>query len=59
LRRLLRPFQHDFTSVLRFIEDRFHVASLTTRDAQAASPAQTLNLSQAPLAPFLITAPLP
>ena len=49
---------YDFTSVLRLIEDQFHLASLTTRDAQAHSLAGSLTFSQTPLAPALIGAPL-
>ena len=45
---------YDFTSVLRFIEDRFNLKPLTDRDKNANSLAQSLNLTQQPLAPFLI-----
>jgi phospholipase C len=50
--------QYDFTSVLRFIEDRFNLQPLTSRDRKANSLKQSLYLSQNPLAPFLINAPL-
>jgi phospholipase C len=45
---------YDFTSVLRFIEDRFNLKALTDRDKNANSLGQSLNLTQKPLAPFLI-----
>jgi phospholipase C len=45
---------YDFTSVLRFIEDRFNLKSLTDRDKNANSFEQSLNLKQQPLTPFLI-----
>jgi hypothetical protein len=45
---------YDFTSVLRFIEDRFNLKALTDRDKNANSLGQSLNLAQQPLAPFLI-----
>jgi len=47
---------YDFTSVLRFIEDRFNLKPLTDRDKNANSFEQSLNLKQQPLAPFLIRA---
>ena len=47
---------YDFTSVLRFIEDRFNLKPLTDRDKNANSFEQSLNLKQQPLAPFLIKA---
>lgn len=45
---------YDFTSVLRFIEDRFNLKPLTERDKNANNLAQSLNLKQQPLSPFLI-----
>jgi phospholipase C len=44
---------YDFTSVLRFIEERFNLKPLTDRDKDANSFARSLNLKQQ-LAPFLI-----
>ncbi len=58
-RRGIDHTQYDFTSVLRFIEERFALPPLTERDRTANSLARSLELRQAPLAPFLITAPLP
>jgi len=51
---LIDHTQYDFTSVLRFIEDRFTLKPLTDRDKNANSLQQSLNLTQQPLAPFLI-----
>ena len=50
---------YDFASVLRLIEDTFHVAPLGPRDAQAASMAGALDPGQAPLAPLIIDRYLP
>ena len=48
---------YDFTSVLRFIEDRMGVSPLTQRDGQASSISKSLDLSRR-TAPFLIERPL-
>ena len=50
--------EYDFTSVLRFIEDRFTLSPLTDRDKNANSLKQSLKLTQQPLTPFLIKEPL-
>jgi len=50
--------QYDFTSVLRFIEERFSLPALTSRDKQANSIGKSLNSKGTPLPPFLITEPL-
>ncbi|HTE83437.1 MAG TPA: alkaline phosphatase family protein [Dehalococcoidia bacterium] len=42
---------YDYTSILRFIEDRWRLQPLTARDASANSIAAALDLSQPPLAP--------
>ncbi len=55
---LIDKTQYDFTSVLRFIEVRFNLPPLTSRDRRANSLGQSLYLSQSPLAPFLIKAPI-
>jgi phospholipase C len=47
---------YDFSSVLRYIEDRFGLSPLTTRDATAPDLRAALNLRQQPLPPFQITA---
>jgi len=64
---LISPYAHagfidhtpyEFCSVLRFIEDRFKVPSLTARDTQANNLGMSLDLGQKPLAPFVISKPL-
>jgi len=50
--------QYDFTSVLRFIEERFNLPPLTARDRSANSLARSLDLAQQALEPLLITQPL-
>jgi phospholipase C len=45
---------HDFTSILRFIEDNWSLPSLSTRDANAISIATALDFSQAPRAASII-----
>ncbi|HEX3044723.1 MAG TPA: alkaline phosphatase family protein [Bacillota bacterium] len=47
--------RYDFTSVLRTIENRFHLPPLTTRDARATDLSNSLDLSQEPADSFLIT----
>jgi phospholipase C len=49
--------EYDFTSVLRTIENQFNLQPLTTRDSKANDLHKSLNLSQRPLPPFLITKP--
>ncbi|MGB3307140.1 MAG: alkaline phosphatase family protein [Thermomicrobiales bacterium] len=46
---------HDFTSILRFIEDNWSVPSLATRDQNATSIATALDFNQAPRAPQLLS----
>ena len=48
---------YDFTSILKFVEKRFGLASLTTRDAQAAAPFDSFNFDQKPRAPLVISVP--
>ncbi len=50
--------QYDFTSVLKFIEERHNLPALAARDRQADSIGRSLNLKERPLAPFLIAEPL-
>jgi phospholipase C len=47
--------RYDFTSVLRTIENRFHLKPLTSRDAAATDLSNSLDLARPPLAPFLIS----
>jgi phospholipase C len=44
--------QYEFASVLRTIEDKFGIAPLTARDAQASTLAEAFDFSQSPIAPF-------
>jgi phospholipase C len=48
--------QYEFASVLKFIEDRFNLAPLTQRDANANDTTDSFNFSQTPL-PALILKP--
>ena len=48
--------QYEFASVLKFIEDRFNLAPLTQRDANANDTTDSFNFSQTPL-PTLILKP--
>jgi phospholipase C len=45
---------HDFTSILRFIEDNWSLPSLSTRDASAISIATALDFSQVPREPSIL-----
>lgn len=47
--------RYDFTSVLKFMEDRFGLKSLTQRDAQAADLGASLRYNQPPVSPLVIT----
>ncbi len=47
----------DFTSVLRFIEDSFKVQPLGSRDGEATSIGEALDLAQRPTPPFVIEGP--
>ena len=47
----------DFTSVLRFIEERFGVAPMASRDTSATDISGSLDMKQS-VAPYIITAPL-
>jgi hypothetical protein len=44
----------DFTSVLKFIEQDFHLKPLTALDKRAASLTSSLNFDQDPLAPYVL-----
>jgi phospholipase C len=48
---------YDFTSILKFIEKRFGLPSLTTRDARAEAPFDSFTFDQKPLPPLLIPIP--
>jgi len=46
--------QYDHTSVLKFIEAQFGLATLTSRDAAAADFSDAFDFAQAPLAPLVL-----
>jgi len=48
--------QYEFSSVLKFIEERFNLASLSERDQNANDMADSFNFNQAPLPPLIRTA---
>jgi phospholipase C len=47
--------QYEFSSVLKFIEERFDLPVLSERDANANDMTDSFNFSQKPLAPLLLT----
>jgi len=47
--------QYEFSSVLKFIEERFNLPALSTRDANANDITDSFNFNQKPLSPFLLT----
>ena len=46
--------QYEFSSVLKFIEERFGLAALTARDANANDTTDSFNFSQTPLSPLIL-----
>jgi phospholipase C len=46
---------YEFSSVLKFIEERFNVAPLTARDANANDITDAFDFTQAPLPPLVLT----
>lgn len=46
--------QYEFSSVLKFIEERFGLPPLTTRDANANDITDSFNFNQKPLAPLVL-----
>jgi phospholipase C len=46
--------QYEFSSVLKFIEDRFGLTPLTERDANANDTTDSFNFSQTPLPPLVL-----
>jgi hypothetical protein len=46
--------RYDFASILRFVEDRFHLPRLSAFDRRADSIAADLDTSQAPLPPLVL-----
>lgn len=47
--------QYEFSSVLKFIEERFNLPALSTRDAGANDISDSFNFDQKPLAPLILT----
>lgn len=47
---------YDFTSIVRYIEDRFGLPRLSSYDRHATSIGRALNLGQRPLAPLILPA---
>lgn len=47
--------QYEFSSVLKFIEERFGLPALGTRDANANDITDSFNFTQTPLAPLILT----
>lgn len=47
--------QYEFSSVLKFIETRFNLPALSTRDAGANDMEDSFNFNQKPLAPLILT----
>jgi len=47
----------DFTSILRFIEERFHLEHLTARDDRASDMSDAFDFDEKPLAPLVIPVP--
>ena len=47
-------FSSDFSSLLRFVEERFGLATLTERDAQGPDPTSSFDFAAAPSAPFFL-----
>jgi phospholipase C len=45
----------DHTSILKFIETRYHLQPLTSRDAQANPMLDSFDFTQRPRPPFLLT----
>ncbi len=49
------PTQYEFSSVLKFIEERFGLAPLGTRDASANDISDSFDFAQTPLRPLILT----
>ncbi len=46
--------QYEFSSVLKFIEERFNLPALTSRDAEANDMTDSFNFGQQPLSPLVL-----
>jgi phospholipase C len=51
----ISPTQYEFSSVLKFIEERFGLPALGTRDANANDITDSFNFNQTPLPPVILT----
>ncbi|HEV2728922.1 MAG TPA: choice-of-anchor D domain-containing protein, partial [Terriglobales bacterium] len=51
----ISPTQYEFSSVLKFIEERFGLAPLSNRDANANAITDSFNFAQTPLPPLILT----
>lgn len=51
----ISPTQYEFSSVLKFIEERFGLPPLGTRDANANDITDSFNFNQIPLPPLVLT----
>src|SRR6202790_3138069 len=51
----ISPTQYEFSSVLKFIEERFGLPPLSTRDANANDITDSFNFNQIPLPPLILT----
>ena len=51
----ISPTQYEFSSVLKFIEERFGLPPLSSRDANANDITDSFNFAQTPLPPLILT----
>ncbi len=56
-RHYISHFTYDFTSVLKFIEDRWHLKNLTLRDLRANDMNDCFNFNRPPTPPMIIPIP--
>jgi phospholipase C len=56
-RGYISHFPYDFTSVLKFIEERWNLGHLTARDDRANDMSDAFDFDQKPLAPLVIPVP--
>ena len=47
--------QYEFSSILKFIEERFGLPPLTTRDASANDITDSFNFGQSPIGPYILS----
>ncbi len=56
-RHYISHYTYDFTSMLKFMEERFGLPPLTTRDARANDMLHCFDFKQKPISPFIIPIP--